>query len=755
MEKRVFSSLIALLTAVVLLLTVFTGCSPTDEDMSESSEYSDDESSQEESNTSRDDFAQRLEDLRANMPVIDGSTSTIPLEAGIRAALLDISLEEAEKQVSHSTTYGSFYNLVQGKCDVILTVPLSQVQYDNAASWGMELEKFPIAMEGFVFVVNADNPVDSLDAQQLKDIYSGKITNWKEVGGSDADIVPYQRNQTSGSQNYMLAFMGDTELPEPKTETLPATMSGLMDVISSYDNAINSIGYSVYSYAAEMYVAASNVKFIQVDGIAPSVSTMYDGSYPLLSYNYAVIDANTPENAPVRTLIEWIMSEEGQQAVSASGYIPVSEIASPLEAEIVMPLLSDGTGREKASGYVLPETYYGVCSSNYLKYDTDANYRGKNYRAEGLLDSALQKEINDFIDDAEANAELEKDKAKEYIFQQFDYDLYYGILVKSECENGYLSVVVSSTYEDGSQDSPFFYYSPVTAVWDLYTGERLSFTDMFWREQEFIATVNNGIRTEINQPYNSWGQVYDTTGDFWALTGTFDTFSLNNVYFASGEGIFPNGIEIDFSYCCEDMLVTSELRDMKGIWEDDSIVYRSYREYYHTDVGFGDYYEEYITFWQIDAEKSGMEKAVCDKINAYMLKKLDDNFSSEALKNRFGEKEYSYDWPPDVTFTVYGKSYVVYEGCFGVYIQEDNEYFPIYISTIFDYKTGDVLMLDDIFLEGWRDEVEQKYDIYLEDTVFISIGSMQNDYDVYIYLSCKKSDKNISVYVPSEYIIFK
>lgn len=120
--------------------------------------------------------------LRKNLPKMDGSTSTIPLEGGILAELFDLSQEKAEAGVVHSTTYGSFDNLMDDKCDIIFSTPLSKAQYNTAKSKNIELEVVPIVYEGFVFVVNASNPVDTLTQDQIRDIYSGKITNWKEVG---------------------------------------------------------------------------------------------------------------------------------------------------------------------------------------------------------------------------------------------------------------------------------------------------------------------------------------------------------------------------------------------------------------------------------------------------------------------------------------------------------------------------------------------------------------------------------------------
>ena len=221
--------------------------------------------------------------LKSNLPKMDGSTSTIPLEGGIIAKLFDVTQEVAEANVVHSTTYGSFDNLIKGNCDIIFSTPLSEKQYDNAKKANVELVEVPIVYEGFVFVVNAKNPVETLTQQQIKDIYSGKITNWKEVGGNDAEIVAYQRNETSGSQNYMKEFMKDSNLMEPKTSFLPASMVGLMDAVAYYDNAENAIGYSVYAYAADMYGNGNEIKFIKVDGVEPTKATMASGEYPLLN----------------------------------------------------------------------------------------------------------------------------------------------------------------------------------------------------------------------------------------------------------------------------------------------------------------------------------------------------------------------------------------------------------------------------------------------------------------------------------------
>ena len=127
--------------------------------------------------------------------------------------------------------------------DLIVVTEPSEEELELAAENGVELEVIPVVKEGFVFYVNASNPVDNLTQEQVQSIYSGEITNWKDVGGNDEEIVPYQRPVNSGSQTGMLSLvMKDKTLMEPKKENLLQTMAQIINYVSSYDNGKDSIG---------------------------------------------------------------------------------------------------------------------------------------------------------------------------------------------------------------------------------------------------------------------------------------------------------------------------------------------------------------------------------------------------------------------------------------------------------------------------------------------------------------------------------
>ena len=117
--------------------------------------------------------------------------------------------------VSFTNTIYAFEQLVSGNVDIFFGAHPSPAQQSLAESNGKELVLTTIGKEAFVFFVNEKNPVDSLSSEEIKDIYSGKVTNWEELGGKEGKIVAFQRPADSGSQTIMEKFMGDTPLIEP------------------------------------------------------------------------------------------------------------------------------------------------------------------------------------------------------------------------------------------------------------------------------------------------------------------------------------------------------------------------------------------------------------------------------------------------------------------------------------------------------------------------------------------------------------
>jgi len=256
---------------------------------------------------------------KTTYPRIDGSTATLPLAEAFKANFTKIPINEVE--VTHSKTHNAYVNLINGNTDLILVTYPSEDELQLAKDKGIELEIVPIVKEAFVFFVNKENPVENLTLAQVQDIYSGKIKNWKEVGGANAEIRAFQRPENSGSQTGMLKLvMQDKKMMKPTTENIAGGMSDIIDVISDYDNRDTAIGYSYYYYASTMYTS-DTMKLLAINGVEPSYDNIKNGLYDIQTAYYAVIRKNEPENSNTRRLLNEMMSERGQNVAKEAGYV--------------------------------------------------------------------------------------------------------------------------------------------------------------------------------------------------------------------------------------------------------------------------------------------------------------------------------------------------------------------------------------------------------------------------------------------------
>lgn len=261
---------------------------------------------------------------RENMPRLDGSTATAPLAQAVAAVLLGESEEEVADLIDFSRTTESYRQLMQGNADLLIAAEPNAAVFDEMEEAGFEVQMEPLATDALVFMVNENNPVDSLTAEQLRGIYSGEITNWSEVGGADLEIVPFQRNAESGSQVLMEKLVMDgTEMTEPPEGYMIASMGGLMDAVKEYDNSANAIGYSVYYYAHDMQMAGG-LKLLKIDGVAPEAATIRSGEYPFLNPYYVAMDAAEPEDSMTRVLYDWLLGPDGQKLADMKGYVSVN-----------------------------------------------------------------------------------------------------------------------------------------------------------------------------------------------------------------------------------------------------------------------------------------------------------------------------------------------------------------------------------------------------------------------------------------------
>jgi ABC-type phosphate transport system substrate-binding protein len=259
----------------------------------------------------------------ADLPRIDGSTANIPLISLVIQRLTGVSATEADNAVETSGTPLAYRNLISDLTDLLLVYEADQGTLALIKESGVKLELHPLGRDALVFFTNSSNPVTSLTTAQFRKIYTGGITNWSQVGGRDAEIIAYQRPEESGSQALLRKFVvGKATMAKAPSERISGEMGEIIDAVAGYANSGNAMGYSVYYYLTTMY-SAENIRMLAAAGVAPSSQTIADGSYPYTNDFFAVVRADSPAGSPARRVLEWLLSDEGRQAVSDAGYVAV------------------------------------------------------------------------------------------------------------------------------------------------------------------------------------------------------------------------------------------------------------------------------------------------------------------------------------------------------------------------------------------------------------------------------------------------
>ncbi|OXM86016.1 PstS family phosphate ABC transporter substrate-binding protein [Paenibacillus rigui] len=255
------------------------------------------------------------------LPVLDGATAAIPFGNIAVHELTGVNKPYAANAVRFNTTHNAYVNLIEKRADLIFVAGPSDEETALAASKGVKLKLTPIGKDAFIFLVHRENPVSNVTVAQLQAIYSGQLTNWKEIGGADSRIVAFQREKNSGSQTFMeQKIMKGLPFAEPPKERKAGGMGGLIEAVADYHNADNALGYSFYYYASEMN-RREEVKFLAVEGVEPNKDNIRSKTYPFTAELFAVTREDEPENSAANRMVAWILSEEGRQAVEAGGYV--------------------------------------------------------------------------------------------------------------------------------------------------------------------------------------------------------------------------------------------------------------------------------------------------------------------------------------------------------------------------------------------------------------------------------------------------
>lgn len=269
------------------------------------------------------------------LPQIDSSTARIPITEAIYKLFKGKGY--AGPGPICSKTHGAWLNLADGKADIVFLVAPTKDELAYFAEKSVDIEMKVYGFDGLVFMGNRSNPVQNLTSKQIRDIYSGKIKNWKSVGGENADILVYIRDPESGSQRLFGSLVWEGyDMPDfsalhfRQGEIDSAVVQRSTSVIDDMGEVTRNvllnqyaIGFNIMSYIDSEF-ASSSLKLFSVDGCAPTTENFASGLYPFLTTSYVAIRAGEPEDSPARQLYDWVGSEESRGLIAENSTLTVS-----------------------------------------------------------------------------------------------------------------------------------------------------------------------------------------------------------------------------------------------------------------------------------------------------------------------------------------------------------------------------------------------------------------------------------------------
>ena len=279
--------LISLVLAALMALTLFAACGKTNDDNKDNN----------------DDNAEVTGTVST-----DGSTS---MEKVIMSLGESFQAENKGITVGYNPTgSGSGITAVsEGRCDIGLA---SRALKDDEKASG--LKETVLALDGIAIIVNPENKVSDLTLEQIAKIYTGEITNWKDVGGDDAEIVLIGREAGSGTRDGFESITGTKDSCKYRQEL---TSTG--DVITTVAGNPNAIGY------ASLASVKDTVKALSVNGVAPSEATVSDGSYEVQRPFILVTKEGVELSKAAQLFFDYATGKDAADIISAAGAVPVTK----------------------------------------------------------------------------------------------------------------------------------------------------------------------------------------------------------------------------------------------------------------------------------------------------------------------------------------------------------------------------------------------------------------------------------------------
>lgn len=243
---------------------------------------------------------------------IDGSTTVGPIAKAFAeyfmAARPDVNIT-----VSESGSGNGAKSLVNGVCDVAdLSRPMKDSEFKAAIDGGIQPVAHVIALDGLPILVHPQNPVHNLTVEQIRKIYTGEITSWKELGGPDLGIVVITRDTNSGTYETFEGLVMNKQKITEKAE-YAGSNGAIRQRVQSTPAAI---GYAGLGFVDK------TVKALSVNGIYPSAATVRTGEYPIARPLFMYTNGYPKLGSALYQFVTLYLSEDGQEMVEEIGFIP-------------------------------------------------------------------------------------------------------------------------------------------------------------------------------------------------------------------------------------------------------------------------------------------------------------------------------------------------------------------------------------------------------------------------------------------------
>jgi phosphate transport system substrate-binding protein len=249
--------------------------------------------------------------LHSEKIVMEGSTTVLPIAQ--KASEVYMKKFPGKEVIVRGSGSGiGIAAIIDGNCDIAnASRSVKEKELNLARKKGRELKANIIAIDGIVIVVHPSNKIENIKKEELQKIYTGKIKNWKELGGDDKKIVVISRESSSGTYEFFLEYVLDKKRVFPGA-VMQSTTQGVVNMVAQTSGAIGYIGHGYVS---------DKIKALKYEGVEANVENIIKNKYKLARPLYMYTLSNAKKE--IIEFIEFVKSPEGQKIVQEAGYIPL------------------------------------------------------------------------------------------------------------------------------------------------------------------------------------------------------------------------------------------------------------------------------------------------------------------------------------------------------------------------------------------------------------------------------------------------